>query len=148
MRDGDLDERAERVSEGDPGERETRVSEGDLHKPGEGHDQEEERAARLREELKRLRVADVAGDMMITLVTLGYQKLGLTDETRELRDLGDAHLAIELLRVMIDVVAQQSNVELKDYRATLASMQVQYAKAVESELAERGGSAGGRVTGS
>ena len=36
--------------------------------------------------------------MMLSLVTLGYQKLGLTDETRELRDLDDARLAIELLR--------------------------------------------------
>ncbi len=59
---------------------------------------DEQRAVLLRRQLKRLRVVDVVYDMMISSCTLGYQKLGLTDETRELRDLDDARVAIEALR--------------------------------------------------
>ena len=58
----------------------------------------EERARSAIEQLKELHVLDLAYDMMVTLITVGYQKLGLTDETSELRDLDDAGLAIDLLR--------------------------------------------------
>ena len=40
-------------------------------------------------------------------MTFGYQKMGLTDETSELRDLGDARLAIELLRADLGVVERE-----------------------------------------
>lgn len=90
---------------------------------------DEERAEIYRQQLKELRLLDVARDMMLTVVTVGYQKLGLTDETRELRDLDDAHLAIELLRAVIGAlegVAEQD--ELETYRSTLAQMQLNYAR--------------------
>lgn len=97
---------------------------------------DEERAALLREQLKRLRVLDIAHDEMISLVTLGYQKLGLTSETRDLRDLADARLAIELLRVMVDVVAREcGEAEVESFRATLAQMQLNYARVVADEAA-------------
>jgi len=91
---------------------------------------DDERAALLKEELKLLRVAEVARDMMVTLVTLGYQKMGLTKETLELRNLDDARLAIELLRAMIDVMAHEPAAGIDDFRSTLASMQLQYARTV------------------
>jgi hypothetical protein len=92
---------------------------------------DEQRAELLRRELKRLRVADLAYDWMVSLVTVGYQKLGLTGETRELRDLDDAHLAIELLRTTIDTVAAEGAGEgLSDVRSTLAGMQLNYVRAV------------------
>jgi hypothetical protein len=66
---------------------------------------DEELEAQLRDEIKRLRVADVAGEVMVTLVTLGYQKL--TDpETLELRH-PDARLAIELLRGLIETLERE-----------------------------------------
>ncbi len=90
---------------------------------------DEERAALLREQLKALRVVDVAHDMMLSLVTLGYQKLGLTDETRELRNLEDARLAIELLRGVMDVVgAATSEQMVAPFRSTLATMQLNFAR--------------------
>ena len=45
--------------------------------------------------------------MMSSLVSFGYQKIGLTDETRDLRDLDDARLAIELLRADLGVVDRE-----------------------------------------
>ena len=37
---------------------------------------DEERARLYREQLKRLRTIDLVQDMMVSLVTIGYQKLG------------------------------------------------------------------------
>ena len=69
--------------------------------------------------------------MMISLVSFGYQKMGLTDETRELRDLGDARLAIELLRANLEVVEREQGADrTRDVRSTLAQMQLGYAQAV------------------
>ncbi len=89
---------------------------------------DEELEAQLREEIKRLRVADVAGEVMVTLVTLGYQKLGLTPETLELRHLPDARLAIELLRGMIATLEREQAGDVQAFRSTLAAMQLQYAR--------------------
>lgn len=94
---------------------------------------DEERERALRDQLKRLRVADLAYEMMVSLVTVGYQKLGLTEQTRELRDLGDAHLAIELLRATITVAEREEGAEeFKDLRSTLAQMQLGYVQAMQS----------------
>ena len=99
--------------------------------PATGSEEERERA--LREQFKRLRVADLAYEMMVGLVTVGYQKLGLTEQTRELRDLDDAHLAIELLRATLSVVEREGEAEeFKDLRSTLAQMQLGYVQAVRS----------------
>ena len=90
---------------------------------------DEERAALLRESLKALRVVDVAHDMMLSLVTLGYQKLGLTDETRELRNLDDARLAIELLRGVLEALGAVAGEQLvAPFRSTLAAMQLNFAR--------------------
>jgi hypothetical protein len=89
---------------------------------------DEELEAQLRDEIKRLRVADVAGEVMVTLVTLGYQKLGLTRETLELRHLSDARLAIELLRGLIDTLEREQAGDVQAFRSTLAAMQLQYAR--------------------
>jgi hypothetical protein len=99
--------------------------------PATGSEEERERA--LREQFKRLRVADLAYEMMVGLVTVGYQKLGLTEQTRELRDLDDARLAIELLRATLSAVEREGDAEeFKDLRSTLAQMQLGYVQAVRS----------------
>jgi hypothetical protein len=101
----------------------------------QGSMSDEERARAAREQFKRLRVLDVAYEMMVGLVTVGYQKLGLTDQTRELRDLGDARLAIELLRAVLEVAEKEpGGAQLKDMRSTLAQMQLGYAHAVQLDV--------------
>src|SRR5450756_1909544 len=93
---------------------------------------DEERARAIREQLKGLHAFDLAYEMMISLVSFGYQKMGLTDETSELRDLGDARLAIELLRANLEVVErEQGEGRTRDVRSTLAQMQLGYAQAVQ-----------------
>jgi hypothetical protein len=92
---------------------------------------DEERARALREQLKQVHAFDLAFEMAVSLVSFGYQKLGLTAETRELRDLADARLAIELLRAELDVLSRElGDARLGDLRATLAHLQMSYAQAV------------------
>jgi hypothetical protein len=94
---------------------------------------DEERARAVREQLKSVHAFDLAYEMAISLVSFGYQKMGLTDETRELRDLDDARLAIELLRAVIDTLdRQQTGAPTTDLHATLAQMQLSYVRAVEA----------------
>lgn len=90
---------------------------------------DQERAEQYREQLKRLHVIDLVRDMMVTLVTVGYEKLGLTDQTRDLRDLSDARVAIESLRRLIEVVEGEGDPEAAALRSTLAQMQLNFARA-------------------
>ena len=90
---------------------------------------DQERADLYREQLKRLHVIDLVRDMMVTLVTVGYEKLGLTEQTRELRDLRDARVAIESLRRLIEVVEGEGDPEAASLRSTLAQMQLNFARA-------------------
>ena len=76
--------------------------------------------------------------MMVTLITVGYQKLGLTDETGELRDLDDAGSPSSCSRALLDVLERRrGEAALKELRATLAQMQLAYAQAVERQRADR-----------
>jgi hypothetical protein len=94
---------------------------------------DEERAELYRKQLKQLHVIDLVRDMMVTLVTVGYEKLGLTEQTRELRDLGDARVAIESLRRLIEVVEGEGDPEAASLRSTLAQMQLNFARAASAE---------------
>jgi len=98
---------------------------------GGGAPTDDERARAVREQLKSLHAFDLAYEVMISLVSFGYQKMGLTDETSELRDLGDARMAIELLRATLEVVEREQGADrTRDVRSTLAQMQLGYAQAV------------------
>ncbi len=99
---------------------------------------DEKRLRAALEELRRLRVEDLAGEMMVTLVTVGYQKMGVTDQTRELRDLGDVRLAIELLRACVETLARERGEAAgAAARETLDAMQLDYARIVMAGDAPR-----------
>jgi len=103
------------------------------HVHGAAAQTDEERARAVREQLKSVHAFDLAYEMAISLVSFGYQKMGLTDETRELCDLGDARLAIELLRAVIETLdTQKAGAPTGDLHATLAQMQLSYVRAVEA----------------
>ena len=104
---------------------------------GAGAATDEERARALREQLKALHTFDLAYEMMSSLVSFGYQKMGLTDETGDLRDLGDARLAIELLRANLGVVEREMGEDVaRDLRGALAQMQLRFADAVQLAAGE------------
>jgi hypothetical protein len=116
---------------------EERVSEGGRESS------EEQRRREALDQLKRLRVADLVEEMLVSLVTVGYQKLGLTGQTRELRDLRDARLAIEALRAWVDVLVRERGEEgLADLRSTVAAMQLSYARVASDTADDQGAPAG------
>jgi hypothetical protein len=91
-----------------------------------GQPSEEEVAARLEEELKRLRVSDLLVQTLYTVSSLGYQKLAA-----EHRDLPQARLAIEALRALLPVLEGEVPEDVRrDFGQVVANMQLAYADAV------------------
>jgi hypothetical protein len=91
---------------------------------------DEELARELAEELRRLRVEDVLIQALVTISSIGYRRLGLTEDTREDRDLEQARLAIETLRAVTPVLEQVVPPELvQQFAEQVASLQLAYAKA-------------------
>lgn len=88
---------------------------------------EVEFAARLEEELKRVKISDVLVQTLYTLSSLGYHKLGT-----EHRDLPQARLAIESLRALLPVLKGEAPAEVvRDFEQVVANMQLAYASAAK-----------------
>ena len=103
---------------------------------------DEERARAVLEQLKSVHAFDLAYEMMVGLVSFGYQKMGLADETRPVRDLSDARVSIELLRALLEVVEREEGDErTSGLRDTLAQMQLAFAHAVQLANAEQAAAA-------
>lgn len=100
--------------------------------PGEDAAQEpDEFAARLEEELKRVKISDVLVQTLYTLSSLGYHKLG-----PDYRDLPQARLAIESLRALLPVLKGEAPAEVvRDFEQVVANMQLAYAAAATEPAA-------------
>ena len=98
---------------------------------------DEERARALLEQLKSVHALDIGRDMVIAAVNFSYPKLGLSDETKAVRDLGDVRLSIELIRAILEVLDREDGDKTGDLHDTLAQMQLAYAHAVQLANAER-----------
>jgi len=99
---------------------------------------DEERARALLEQLKSVHAVDIGRDMAVAAVNFSYPKLGLSDETRAVRDLDDVRVSIELIRAILDVLDRERGGEATaDLHDTLAQMQLAYAHAVQLANAER-----------
>lgn len=91
---------------------------------------EEEVARELAEELRKLRVEDVLIQALVTVSSIGYRRLGLTEETKGDRDLEQSRLAIETMRAVTPVLSQVVPPELiRDFEQSVANLQLAYAKA-------------------
>jgi hypothetical protein len=95
---------------------------------------EEQLAQQLAEELRRLRVEDVVIQSLITISSIGYRRLGLTDETKDDRDLQQAKLAIDTMAALTPVLESVVPEELvRDFNQSVASLQLAYAQAAGGE---------------
>jgi hypothetical protein len=95
---------------------------------------EEEIRARLEEELKRIRVEDVLIQTVVTLINLGGQRLGLTEQSRETRDPGQTRIAIEAVRALLPLVEASEGAEAaRPVRDALAQLQMAYAREAGGE---------------
>jgi hypothetical protein len=99
---------------------------------------DEERARQILEQLKSVHTFDLAYETMVGLVNFGSQKMGLLEETREVRDLADARLSIELVRAILEVIEREQGTDrTRGLHDALAQMQLAYAHAVQLDGAER-----------
>ncbi len=86
---------------------------------------QEELLEQLEGELRKLKVSDVLVQTIFTVSSLGYRRLGDED-----RDLDQARLAIEALRVLVPVLRDTVEEQLvRDFEQMVANMQLAYAKA-------------------
>ena len=94
------------------------------------HGNEEELARELAEELRRLRIEDVLIQTLITISSIGYRRLGLTEDTKDDRDLQQAKLAIDTMTALTPVLESVVPEELiRDFNQSVASLQLAYAGA-------------------
>ena len=100
--------------------------------------EDEERAAKeLAEELQRLRVEDIVIQTLVTVSAIGYRGLGLTPETKDVRDLAQARLAIDTMRALTPVLEDVVPPELvRDLNSSVANLQLAYAKAATEPTAD------------
>jgi hypothetical protein len=88
---------------------------------------DDELVAQLEEELKKLKVADLLVQTLYTVSSLGYRRL-----SEEGRDLEQARLAIESLRVLLPVLEGTVSDELvRDFKQVTANLQLAYAEAAK-----------------
>jgi hypothetical protein len=87
---------------------------------------DEESMRRLEEELKRVKVSDLLVQTLYTVSSLGYSRLG-----PENRDLEQARIAIEAMRVLLPVLSGVVPPQVvSDFNQVTANMQLAYAEAV------------------
>ena len=95
---------------------------------------QEELARRLAEELRKLRVEDVVVNTLVQVSSIGYRRLGLTEDTKDDRDLEQSRVAIETMRVLVPVLGAFLPHELvSDFQEQIANLQLAYAGAVAGE---------------
>lgn len=83
-------------------------------------------AEQLVEEFRKIKVSDLVASTVLTLSQIGYGKLDPAS-----RDLEQARLAIESIRVLIPVIEASVAKELvRDFNQVLANLQLAYAKAI------------------
>ena len=95
---------------------------------------EDPAAQELLEELRKLKVEDVLIQTLITVSSIGYRRLGLTQETKEDRDLEQAGLAIETMQALNPVLERIVPAELiRDFNQSVANLKLAYAKAASDD---------------
>jgi hypothetical protein len=104
---------------------------------------EEEMRARLEEELRRITVPDVLLQTIVSLVNLGGQRLGLTPDTEDMRDLEQARLAIEGVRALLPVLEELDAEQMRPVRDALSQLQMAYAQLARDEGTSGGGPGSG-----
>lgn len=98
-------------------------------KAEEERKKEEEFLKKLKEQMEKITVKDVVMQMMTSLSSLGYQKLGLPEEqNKRYFDLKQAKLAIDALAALISACEKNlSHEEYIAYKNTLSNLQIAYA---------------------
>ncbi len=97
---------------------------------------EEELRAELEKQFRSQKVSDLLMQYMVSLSTLAYAKMGLTDDTRDVKDLEQARLAIDSFKALLDSVGDRlGEQDAQALSGALASMQMTFVQATEGDSA-------------
>src|SRR5258708_23009616 len=108
---------------------------------------EEELRAAYEAELKRITVAEVVLQTVVSLVNLGGRRLGLASGAEDERDPEQARDAIDAVRGLLGVLERQPGAQLGPIRDALSQLQLAYAKESGSAAQREGGEPGSQPGG-
>ncbi len=89
---------------------------------------EEELRRIIEEQLERVTVGQMVQQMMVTLASIGYQKMGLPEEVNlKYRDLDQARLAVDSLEGLLRASGgKMPDDQLEPFRGTLSNLKLNY----------------------
>ena len=108
---------------------------------GEPRMNEEELRAAYEAELKRITIADVLIQTTVSLVNLAGRKLGISEATKDERDLDQARDGIDAVRALLPLIERRGDVNAEPLRDALAQLQLAYAREAGAASGETGGAA-------
>ena len=95
---------------------------------------EEELRAEIEKQFRLQKVDEILMQFMITLSNLAYIKMGLTEETKDVRDLAQASLAIDGFKALLDSAGGRlPEQDAQALAGALSSMQITFAKESSGE---------------
>ncbi len=106
-------------------------------------EEQEQLADELLDALRDLKVEDVLIQTLVTISSIGYRRLGLTEDTKDDRDLEQARLAIETMNAITPVLERFVPEQLvRDFRQSVANLQLAYAQAASDDATPPAGEGG------
>ncbi|MHB8858787.1 MAG: DUF1844 domain-containing protein [Thermoleophilia bacterium] len=91
---------------------------------------EEELRAEFEKQFRMQKVDDVLVQFMISLTNLAYMKMGLTEDTADVKDLAQASLAIDGYKALLEAVGKRlPEQDAQALTGALSSMQMTFVKA-------------------
>ncbi|MHB9111134.1 MAG: DUF1844 domain-containing protein [Thermoleophilia bacterium] len=98
---------------------------------------EEELRTQLEKHFREQKVGDVLVQFLVSLSNLAYIKMGLTEETEDIRDLAQASLAIDAFKALLDAAGKRlPEQEASALAGALSSMQITFVKVSASSSGE------------
>lgn len=100
---------------------------------------EDEMRAQLEKHFREQKVDDVLVQFLVSLSNLAYIKMGLTEETENIKDLDQASLAIDAFKGLLDAAGGKlPEQDASALAGALSSMQITFVKASESAAGDKG----------
>ncbi|HZK49666.1 MAG TPA: DUF1844 domain-containing protein [Thermoleophilia bacterium] len=97
---------------------------------------ESELMEQLEEEMRRITVPDYLRHLLVSLSSLGFQRLGLTAESAAERDLVQSRMAIDAFEALVGVLAPALSKEDESlFRSALHQMRMAFVRASAGESA-------------
>lgn len=98
---------------------------------------EEELRAQLEKHFREQKVDEVLVQFLVSLSNLAYVKMGLTEDTEDIRDLAQASLAIDAFAALLDAAGKKlPDQDASALAGALASLRMTFVKISASEVAE------------